>query len=965
MGTFYNSSSETETMLSVVETFINANRRDDQQKAFTRLRSFVKNQKNTSSFSSGLPSRTMSQFLQVLVDFGEQRKLFSEQIVEVVKELENHGEEDWQRHIDDSEIRAKLSRSTSRSDSLPCASTSSNQVLPAPPVSKPSSSEENPPDPLLADLKKGNTVEIVGPQDSEDGNSERFGKLVEHEEGGLWKVELLGGKTCSVPEGHLRRADSTWMNELTFNAEEAAKNLEALHSALLELLELPLVAEADEGRRGKLNEVKCHYKEEYQRMLTDKNLHFVFAGLISTGKTTLVNSLLAYSFKGKWTGEMLPSHALENTAIVTMFVCTQGSDQIRARSEAVCRTTPGDGDAIRYESRLDPSWTRFKSMEELQEKIPGMLKKLASSAEGFKRLIVDIPQSLDFIPDIHRKASGLSPSEVIVDTPGLDSVGLKEHLVSILDEKCYMCCFLVDVNSPSPFGKDGFKVLQFLKQKSQVMFPPVIIFTKMRVLEEAAQTKTWKKANPNGLNGRLKDLVNHMLDKLEAAGCLKPFFAEVDALWASQDIEKESDPDDKEEIKAAQEGLSKFATDLLCLGRDIATPLDQCMRLQLQTQTTQKVINIIHQEGGQRLLEGKDLDDLKQLGETLKCKFSNKVDKYFHVDWTRPDPLGMYEPQPPFNRDTCAICKIPTEFKRIFEGYKEENNGMWDKSKLVQEIAEQTNKHVFDMIVNDLNKYETEAFEALKTHVWVKMGIEPADLEQHLAFLFWQYLLAGSLGAGAILGGLAAGDAAFVAGLVYTGAATAVGMAVFIPIALACVLWMCKDKLGGWTWMEAEQTSWAVVLDACKKNFPKISEHVKNGFSKKVDEILARLEEHRAAPSDSEDSGSGVARIQHSATRGYKDVAKRLQEILLAREDRWLGKKQSILEKICKEVLHERQPKEPQPQEQLHMGAMSSNSQWKLTFLTGYAADKMQGLERWECHLMPKTGCFVIQGLKW
>ena len=923
MGTFYNSSSETETMLSVVESFINANRRDDQQKAFTRLRSFVKNhKKNTSSSSGRLPSRTMSQFLQVLIDFGEQRKLFSEQILEVVKELENHGEEDWQRHIHDSEIRAKLSRSTSRSDSLPCASTSSNQVVAAPSVSKPSSSEEIPPS-LLADLKKGNTVEIVGPQDSEDGNSERFGKLVEHEEDGFWKVELIGGKRCSVPEGHLRRigADSTWMNELTFNAEEAANNLGALHRALLELLELPLVAEAHEGRRAKLNEVKCLYKKEYQRMLTDKNLHFVFAGLVSTGKTTLVNSLLAYSFKGNWTGEMLPSCALENTAIVTMFVCTEGSDQIRARPEAVSRTTPGDGDAIRYESRLDPSWTRFKSMGELQEKIPGMLKKLAGSAEGFKRLIVDIPHSLDFIPDIHRKASGLSPSEVIVDTPGLDSVGLKEHLVSILAEKCYLCCFLVDVHSPSPFGKDGFKVLQFLKQKSQVMFPPVIIFTKMRALEESAQNKSWKKANPNGLNGRLKDLVNHMLDKLEAAGSLKPFFAEVDALWASQDIENESDPDDKEEIKAAQEGLSKFATDLLCLGRDIATPLDQCMRLQLQTETTQKVINIIHQEDGQRLLEGKDLDDLKQLGETLKCKFSDNVDKYFDVNWLCPDPFGMYEPQPPFNRDTCAICKIPTEFKRIFQGYKEENDGIRDKTKTVQEIAEQTNKQVLDMIADDLNKYETEAIETFKQNMWVKMGTKSKDLEKHLAFSFWQYLVAGGLGASAVLAGLAAGDAAFVAGLIYSGAATAVGMAVFAPIALVFVAWICKDKLGGWTWEGAEQTSWEVILDACQKNFPKIGENVKNGFSNKVDGILERIEAHRVAPANSEDS---AARIQHSATRGYKDVAKRLQEILLAREDRWLGKKQSILEKICKEALDERQPKEPQPKEQLHMGAMSN-----------------------------------------
>ena len=871
MGTF-----ETETMLSVVETFMNTNWRDDQQEAFKRLRSFVKSQKkNTSSFSGGLNSRTMSQFLQVLTDFGKKQKFFSEQVLEVVKELEKHGE-DWQRHIHDSEIRTKLSRSTSKSDSLPSASTSSNQVSPAPSVSQPSSSEENPP---LADLKKGTTVEIVGPKDSEDSKSETETML-------------------SVAE--------------TFNSEE-----EALHKALLELLELPLVAKADEGRRGKLNEVKCDYKKEYQRMLTEKNLHFVFAGLVSTGKTSLMNSLLAYFFKGNWTGEMLPSSALENTAIVTMFACTEGSDQIRARSEAVCMTTPDDGDSTRYESRLDPSWTRFKSMGELQEKIPGMLKKLASSAEGFKRLIVDIPHSLDFIPDIHRKASGLSPSEVIVDTPGLDQVGVKEHLVSMLAEKCYVCCFLVDVNSPSPFGKDGFEVLQLLKQKSQVMFPPVIIFTKMRALEESAENRTWKKANPNGLNGRLKDLVNHMLDKLEAAGSLKPFFADVDALWASQDIEKESDPHDKKKIKAAQEGLSKFATDLLCLGRDIATPLDQCMRLQLQMQTTQKMINIIHQEDGQRLLKGKDLDDLKQLGETLKCKFSEKVDKYFDVDWRCADAFGMYEPQPPFNRDTCAICKIPAEFKRIFRGYGFSSEPM---CKMVQEVAERTNTQVLGMIANDLNKYEAEALKTFKADLGLKMGTIIQDLEKDLDLTTFCYVVGDNLRASAIVGGVATVSGLFVTGFLHVGSATLCGMAVFLSRALGYAAW-----LETWPKEGAEKTSWEVILDACQKNFPKIGENVKNGFSNKVDDILKRIEEHREAPANSEDSGSGVARIQHSATRGYKDVAKRLQEILLAREDRWLGKKQSILEKICKEVLQERQTKEPQPKERLHMGAMSSD----------------------------------------
>ena len=285
------------------------------------------------------------------------------------------------------------------------------------------------------------------------------------------------------------------------------------------------------------------------------------------------------------------------------------------------------------------------------------------------------------------------------------------------------------------------------------------------------------------------------------------------------------------------------------------------------------------------------------------------------------------------SRHLCHL-QDPHRVQPIFHRYMNENDGTWDKPQTVQAIAEQTNKQVLDMMADDLNKYETEALETFKQDMWVKMGTKSKDLEKHLRFSAWQYLVAGGLGAGAILGGIAAGDAAFVAGytaLYGAGAATAVGMTVFVPVGLAFVAWVCKDKLGIWSWEGAEKASWAVVLDACQKNFPKIGENVKNGFSKKVDGIVARIEEHREAPANSEDSGSGVARIQHSATKGYKDVAKRLQKILLAREDRWLGKKQSILEKICKEVLQERQPKKPQLQEPLHMGAMSSDGRWVLS----------------------------------
>eukprot|EP00438_Fugacium_kawagutii_P022182 Skav235077 [mRNA] locus=scaffold3466:189694:192168:- [translate_table: standard] len=681
---------------------------------------------------------------------------------------------------------------------------------------------------------------------------------------------------------------SVCLEDLNFNPAEADSHATKLHDALQELLSLLINAESDQGCKARLNEISWSYEKDWQRVVTEKDLHIVLAGSVSSGKTTLMNSLLAKLISGDWgIGNMLPTDAFENTKAVTMFSFDGKSvGEIRAVIEEVRMTRHFDGDAPAFESMPAPSPTMFNSYEELKGRIPSLLDEL-TEADEFKRLIVEIPRSLDM---------------VLADTPGLNALGLKEHLLSILAQKCFLPCFVVDVEAASPFGKEGNQVLEYLTQNLATMFPPVIIFTKFKKIEEASALKRWQKAHPKGLRGHLKDLVNRVLDELEAAGVPhRPFFAEVDALYATSDWGQENSDCTLAEVIEARVDVGEFFKDLLDLGRHIAVPLHKCRMLQLQNRTTQLIINEIHKEDGERLLKGGDLDDLKALGEQLKQKFCATVDQYFQVDWTNVGKNGAttYKPPEPLKRSTCAINRIKTEFDQIFKDYRDANKDEKSKRTAVENVVKETVLRVNHLIANDLSKYETDALDTFKANLFEKIGSRPLEVDKHFEISFWQYA---GMGAGALLSGLITGGVTF---FIFASAAALVGFGVFSLGAGLCLWWAReKDEAGGWTWKEAKSASWEAFKEECAQNSPKISQHVNSCFCKKVDDLLQKIEAYRyvANPQTSE---CEATKIQTSAKESYDNVAKQLHDLLKDKKQMWLGKT-CMLEGICEEVVANR-----------------------------------------------------------
>ena len=422
---------------------------------------------------------------------------------------------------------------------------------------------------------------------------------------------------------------------------------------------------------------------------------------------------------------MLPSHALENTTAVTMFrFGKMAGDRIRVQTEKV--HVRGDEETS-FEAGGHEEVASLESLSQLQEAIPSYFNSLSFEG-GLKRLVVDLPENVTMLKD------SLLGAEVFVDSPGLDSPGIKSHLVSVLSQKCFQLCFLVDVNAASPFGNHGFEVLRFLREATELMFPPVIIFTKRSMLEEMSTLTTWKRANPGGLEARIKDLVKVIFDKLEAAGIAHtPFFADVDALTACQE-------EDCEEVEEAWNGLQSFAEDLLDLGRSIAAPIGLCRMLRLQNDTTQRIINEIHKEDGLPLLQDDDLENMTAVCHKLKMRFRENVDTYFEgIEWTSFG-LAKYKPPSPFNRDTCAINQIPFEFERVFEAYKQEHQRAEDKAEAVRHVAEETLKNVQMQIVLDLNKYEADALEKFQEKLSARIELQNADLGKHLDWGLWEWL---------------------------------------------------------------------------------------------------------------------------------------------------------------------------------------------------------------------------------
>ena len=337
---------------------------DDESDAFQELRRHVIRNAGSAAgcLNDGVVAQTMAAVLQRLHDFGGRKKIHIRRIDEFLNVLQSSGNDSWSAQIN--EARVKLSN-------------------------------------LSKGLAPGSYA-IVGAS-ADNGLQGKCVKLMVKDMDGQWQVEVNGVK-YRVAESCLKvldKDDVSTLQDLSFSKKDTSEHLLRLHEGLEELLSLLLFAAKDVDSRARLNEITVSYTMGWKEIRADKDLHYVFGGLVSSGKTTLVNSCLAtvcddQGPKAVWTGEMLPTNALENTAAVTMFTLGRKHGKITARCESVSCAESSDERAAKFKSETDEvsNLAEVDTMQQLQRWMPELLEQLSRTPNGFRRLIVEIPYSL-------------------------------------------------------------------------------------------------------------------------------------------------------------------------------------------------------------------------------------------------------------------------------------------------------------------------------------------------------------------------------------------------------------------------------------------------------------------------------------------------------------------------------------------------------------------------------------------
>eukprot|EP00931_Biecheleriopsis_adriatica_P080806 TRINITY_DN5415_c0_g1_i1.p1 TRINITY_DN5415_c0_g1~~TRINITY_DN5415_c0_g1_i1.p1 ORF type:complete len:886 (-),score=161.70 TRINITY_DN5415_c0_g1_i1:99-2756(-) len=723
-----------------------------------------------------------------------------------------------------------------------------------------------------------------------------------------------------------------------FCGEENHERMAELYEVFRQLCRLALAAEEKEERRKELQSTLEQMKKWWTVHAQDVRLHYVFGGLVSSGKTTMINSWLVNSLEGYPNEELLPSDILENTSSVTVLEIIPWETLLTVRHETHRYHELEEGACSglrRTNSNSEPKKVMQASCEtvpELAEKLRGFLSQIQPEAGVVNRTLVQLPfRFVPLLPDkpelkrawFRRK---LWPGEegshvheapalparmapVIVDTPGLDSLFVKQQLAFMLQNSSCVYCFLVDMMKPNAFGSQGFETLKFLVERLHVPFPPVIVFTKWEKFQRQWEDPKFRRMEAKGetaeqLAGRLMDKMFAKL--IQARIKVIPYFAAVDSLTALMPIEENLDDSEKKEINQAKYDMSHFMVKLHNLGNRLASPLRNHRASCALIEHTQQVVNIVMRDSEDaKILNQRALTELTDVTAGIKDKFKANVERYFsNIQWTKMG-VSIFEPPLPFNRDDCAVSLIPTKVHDALESYKATNPTEKCKANAVLAIANAASKEIQHQILRNMNRLEEDALKEFESKLWEKVGNRKALLSDCQMSIFQRILGIGTM-FGGVLGGFttyayasyAVSSAAAVSGAVSgagigAGAIMCVSMAAIVPIALgaACLV---SDQIGWWKWEDCEDKAFEEVLAALKKSQRDIIDTVCNTFEKQVDTMMVKLDEYRIPATAREDTRT-AEKVFDDVHREKQNAERAVQELLnVGTDDRWLAGSQEL-----------------------------------------------------------------------
>jgi len=267
------------------------------------------------------------------------------------------------------------------------------------------------------------------------------------------------------------------------------------------------VAAADLGmdEQRAVKEVKDNLNVDL-KLLNEETRYLVFGGLVSAGKTTLVNAMLQHlvpelrkEIKEDKGGRLnlMPTAFNENTRIVTEIELSPSATGIRvqllertgiplptrmrsgqaggaeamddisaARPQAVQspRSAPGGTPDETFILQKDLTLPLEKCWRKLQKHIQDICEE-EPPEDAMRRLCIQVP------------CRAVDQTVSIIDTPGLDSPSVWQQLRSLVHAKAFLFIWVGAVDAATAFGLQGRRLVEMYRATGHPL-PPCLVLTK-------------------------------------------------------------------------------------------------------------------------------------------------------------------------------------------------------------------------------------------------------------------------------------------------------------------------------------------------------------------------------------------------------------------------------------------------------------------------------------------------------
>lgn len=651
-------------------------------------------------------------------------------------------------------------------------------------------------------------------------------------------------------------------------------------------MELAVPSECDRKVREELKKIAEEQKKVWEQQNANPALHLVFGGRVNSGKTTLLNSLLANGLKDFPEGlELLHSYHRENTDMSTIL--RLGVKRVEWQQETASILQGRAGMAERGPVHI------CKDVQELQRQLVRIQQILRASEAPVRRLVLGLPfQLADQGPSASNFTSWFSElwpqrrsdeeaSLILVDTPGIGSTGaggglknvrVETHLLSIIEQYQYVYCHVVDLNMDvSDMTGSMFDVLKEMVGSGRPMCL-VIVFTKLERFRRRFDDEEFVanlEDEGDDYDKLLARKLRRLCERLKEAGIRhRPYSGAVNglralrpmepkkthmesqeillgdgAVWQEVEIIDEDDPERAEKMNARFE--VRILLDGLCgLGTALSGPLQIYNLLAPLETNTREVIRRLMREKGVEINQLFDDGDhaLVEAIISAEKRFAELVKLYFaNIKWTAE---GVRDFRPPecIPAEECAINKLLDTFEVYFEEEKqrldmEYPNGKMGYRDVVARVSNQILELALYQINKDMLRLEEEAMKDFnKAFSEVLKGA--LDLKRGAA----EYLLPLGIGGGA---GLLAGGGAYLSSwgvLAAVGGpqAWAIGALAFVTVAAITkgVDYMNDQR---WTWEQVTAEVQSTVLTQLRDGTPQITKSLEDSFSNKADALKNKL----------------------------------------------------------------------------------------------------------------------------